>query len=407
MADVSIALGIDDSSIKKMADAIASQVSKSIKNLGLGGKGNAVTAGATAAASFAILQGIFNAVKGVPIIEAMSKMLRLMLVIFFLPFAKFIPAMATTFNWLATNLGKGMQGNLSPGDAASAVGATAIAGAGAGAVVGGSVAGPVGAAAGAAIGTAVGLLPDAAKGIKNIADLAVATFGVPGTISDALDGILAKAGINMPAVRAAVADAMDSLQNWGASMKTSIDSGLQNVQTAIVDFFTVTIPTFLMTTLPDAWKQVWTFFTVTVPAWITTQWESVKTFFGTTVPGWITGAWNSVKTFFTETIPAWIQTMIDTIKSALSHIPGLGGLAPKKAIGGPINNDGLFMLHKGERVISATQNNPQQGGNSITVNINVDSPTVSKEADIQALTRQISLELQQSLRGYVSYANLG
>jgi hypothetical protein len=74
----------------------------------------------------------------------------------------------------------------------------------------------------------------------------------------------------------------------------------------------------------------------------------------------------------------------------------------KMQIGGIIPKDMPIMAHRGERVISATEN--FKGRQEVVINLSVNGPVVREEFDIQRLVREISRQLQVSLRGYVSYA---
>jgi hypothetical protein len=82
--------------------------------------------------------------------------------------------------------------------------------------------------------------------------------------------------------------------------------------------------------------------------------------------------------------------------------------APKNAIGE--NADGTYILGKSETTSSKAlasygtpASSPSSSSGTKTININVDKPTVSSEADIKKLVCSISNELQKENRRYSSY----
>jgi hypothetical protein len=82
------------------------------------------------------------------------------------------------------------------------------------------------------------------------------------------------------------------------------------------------------------------------------------------------------------------------------------GIGDKKGkqIGGVISEEGPYMLHKGERVLSATEGGRATSSSSNTViNINIDKPVVKSEDDIKTLVRELETKLQTELRRRVSY----
>ena len=78
---------------------------------------------------------------------------------------------------------------------------------------------------------------------------------------------------------------------------------------------------------------------------------------------------------------------------------GFGGKG--KQLGGSVSEEGVYYLHKGERVVSATEG--MGGGRGTTINISIDKPVVREEADINKLVRAIETKLQTELRRRVSY----
>jgi hypothetical protein len=81
----------------------------------------------------------------------------------------------------------------------------------------------------------------------------------------------------------------------------------------------------------------------------------------------------------------------------------LGPWYPFRQIGGVISQEGPYYLHRGERVLSATE----KGGSGPTINyaptIRVDSPTIRNDRDIQDLVKEISRQLQIDMRTRSSY----
>jgi hypothetical protein len=112
----------------------------------------------------------------------------------------------------------------------------------------------------------------------------------------------------------------------------------------------------------------------------------------------------------------WIwDTLVSIFTSAFDILKGIGSwvlnfikglFGGKKTtgdhqLGGIISNTGLSLLHKGERVVSATES--KQASKSINLSVNIDSPTISKPADIKQLVREIEVRLGKDMRRRISY----
>jgi len=88
----------------------------------------------------------------------------------------------------------------------------------------------------------------------------------------------------------------------------------------------------------------------------------------------------------------------------ISSSPGAMGLITTlfgKQLGGPISEEGNYYLHKGERVLSATE----RGGSSNVSNISftINNPQIRSDQDIRELVRQIEDRLKSDMRRRVSY----
>ena len=69
-----------------------------------------------------------------------------------------------------------------------------------------------------------------------------------------------------------------------------------------------------------------------------------------------------------------------------------------------ISEDRMAMLHKGERVVSATESSGSHSGNTV-ISVNIDSPSFRSDNDITQLVREIEKRLGKDLRRRVSYTN--
>jgi hypothetical protein len=122
---------------------------------------------------------------------------------------------------------------------------------------------------------------------------------------------------------------------------------------------------------------------------IKTPWEWLKS-----VGVWI---WNILKAPF--------QAVADAIGAAVSAISSAWGSVKRffggKQLDGPIAEEGMYYLHRGERVISATERGG--GGGNVSLNLTINNPTIRKDADIRELVRQINKFQQENMRRYVSY----
>lgn len=108
----------------------------------------------------------------------------------------------------------------------------------------------------------------------------------------------------------------------------------------------------------------------------------------------VTEVWGWIKTFFKGTINV-MSSVWDFIKSLFTS-----GNKKGKQLGGPIATEGIYYLHKGERVLSATERGGS-GGSNISFVIN--NPSISKKQDINDLVSQIEDKLKSGMRRRVSY----
>jgi hypothetical protein len=78
------------------------------------------------------------------------------------------------------------------------------------------------------------------------------------------------------------------------------------------------------------------------------------------------------------------------------------GSGVSRQIGGMISQEGMYNLHRGERIMSATEK--AKGGEApVIVNINIDQPRFKDENDMKTLVRELERKLQTELRRRVSY----
>jgi len=301
----------------------------------------------------------------------------------------------------------------------------AIKGAATGAVLGSVVPG-VGTAAGALAGGAIGggaaSISTAIQGVENLSNAFIAHFAPGSPLARALDGLLSKAGIDMDAVRARVAEFMlVDFPEWIGGVKENF-----------AKFFNDTLPALwgiMVEKTVEAWDTIKAFITVAIPEAVTTAWTTLKDFV-TGIPDEIESAWDSLKTFFTVDVVGWFSPLIDTFKSIKEWIDkinifGGGDTKPASSSGGNgffstigdvvkdlfkpkgegqtglgfVPEDGLFKLHRGEKVTPATRVSPSAGagGRPISTTINF-TGGINQEIDVDALSRRAARLTEMSLR---------
>jgi hypothetical protein len=207
----------------------------------------------------------------------------------------------------------------------------------------------------------------------------------------------------------------------------TIPKAAEDTWNAIVTFFTETLPKVAQ----DVWDSIVKFFTETLPKVAQDVWDSIVKFFTETLPTTLQAGWDAVKRFFTETIPGWFNTMIQKFKDIWNDIKGIWdkvkniggkivdnvvagfkgeekitGPPPKKAVGGPVRETGLYNLHAGERIMTAgeTARAKGKGAGSQSFNnyINI-TANLSNDMDVKSLARKLAEYQETELRRRVSY----
>jgi hypothetical protein len=79
-----------------------------------------------------------------------------------------------------------------------------------------------------------------------------------------------------------------------------------------------------------------------------------------------------------------------------------GGVYQFKQLGGVIGENGMFGLHRGERVLSATERGSSRGMQG-GINITINNPQIRQDNDIKILVRELDSHLKSELRRRVSY----
>lgn len=383
-----------------------------------------VAAGMAAGGILAVLNLIADAVSGLPVVTAIMKILKAILILIFLPLQGVIlPALQGL-----VALVKILKPITSPKTEAEK--GLANVGAIVGAVLGGAVGGVGGALIGGAAGAlAGGMLVKAWQGVENLATIAAAW----------MDKFLSIFGIDMDKVRVAV---------------------VTFLYETIPNFFTVTIPALFskaVKALGDLGERVWrvikAFFTGTIDV-LAVVWEFIKGFFIGTLDV-LAIVWEFIKGLFIGTIDVILQVwefikgifkgeinvvsvvwefikslfkgtvdVASIIGSWLKGILGIGGggegggkqedpadvqrreyLAknpPKIKKDFIITPSGMIETDPADYIIG-TKNPRGMGGAGMTVNINIDKPTLAGQADIKMLVKAIELELYKANRRFNSY----
>ena len=142
---------------------------------------------------------------------------------------------------------------------------------------------------------------------------------------------------------------------------------------------------------------------------LTTYWKTIEKVLNW-VGKFLQTSWTDIqkgldwfKTFISTSFRTVLTAMYNIIKNIVTWLTGLhiGTWHPfsttvEDAI---IKPNGQIIRTSPGDTLMATKGG--MGGNVVTVNIN--NPSVRKDADIKELVRQVSRELQKGLRGYVSY----
>lgn len=115
---------------------------------------------------------------------------------------------------------------------------------------------------------------------------------------------------------------------------------------------------------------------------------------------------SNVVSSIAKTVTPLVSTVSKIVTTVSNVASSIGSFVKKlftgKQLGGPISNEGVYYLHKGERVLSATERkNVNSGGMNITLNIQ--NPVISQKSDIKDLVNQIEDKLKSGIRRRVSY----
>lgn len=108
--------------------------------------------------------------------------------------------------------------------------------------------------------------------------------------------------------------------------------------------------------------------------------------------------WNILKSPF-----EWLRDKMNSFISSIKNAFSFG----KHQVGGLISSEGLHYLHRGERVLSATEASRGSSGPGATFNISIDKPQISSKQDIDALIRELERRMQITMRRYTSYSYHG
>lgn len=148
------------------------------------------------------------------------------------------------------------------------------------------------------------------------------------------------------------------------------------------------------------WNLIKSMFKGTINA-ITQVWAFIKTFFKGTVNA-ITQVWDFIKGLFKGTISA--SSVWSFIKGLFKSKENNSSGTSKSVNDAIITPQGTVYTNPNDYII-ATKNPGALGGKGgMTVNINIDKPTVSNQQDIKALVKAIEQELYKTQKRYNSYA---
>lgn len=398
--EASVKLKGDKVSINAFVNQLERDIEGKISKLGLGkistgisktvgaetkggmGIGSALTQGAAMGAMaggvMAIAGILTDALKDMPIISAIMKIFKIILVLLFLPLipilkpvllglAEFCKAFAPKMKAVADAVGKGIEGIKK---------LTALEGL-----------------------TGISGLRDKVIGQINSWVESVFGTGTAGKVIKFIADWYANLYLSLLEISVRFALWLKSIFT-GANITKAVDWFLEGLGFWIGRFFRVTFDffTWLGQKLSDWWNALikfdwWTWIETNVTAW----WNGLKTF---NFWEWLTGNferwWNSLKSW---DFWGWLQGRITAYLGGITK-----GLSSTKQLGGVISETGMYLMHRGERVATPTERTTPTGGRDVTVNINIDRPSVRSDKDIKDLVKQINFEQQRAMRRYVSYA---
>lgn len=419
--DINIRIPTPNESIQKIADTFEKRVGKglekSISRLGLAdfkpvasgagaaasGAGGDAAAGSKAAIAGGVAGGlvaggvvgllavIADALKDMPIITAIMKMFKLILMILLMPLIPVLKPVLLALAWLAKQLAKIFVPNTEEKNDAAGIGGIV------GALLG-SVLGPLGAVLGAALGAAIGALIAGPMNalMKWLVDVLYA-FGA----------LIVSAGTQF---FIAVGKFIYDLGGLIVKTITWVWSEVQNFGQLIWD--KIIMPAFSFLQNAGAW--IWNMFIQ--PAfnflnncgeWIWMQIIQPAFDFLKNVGTWI---WDNIlkKPFdfvaekLNDVVTA-IKNVVNSIKNSISN--AWNSLFGGSSMGDGVVSNGRIITTDPNDFIIATKNPGALGvGSSGGVTINIDRPSVRNDADIKELVKQISMELYRNQRRSNSYA---
>lgn len=363
-----------------------------------------------------------------PILNASFQILDLALKLFFKPFGDFLGTllrplafwllrMAINFDkWIAANtmsftkdLADKIDKFLNPKPdegitADRAQGAGAVIGGAGGAIIGGIAGGIPGATIGAALGALVGVF------------IVTLTEGLMGFLAAVIGGLI-QLGENLDAAAAELIGAfLGTLEATIGNISSGFIDGAQNalgIVGAALKGVWISITGFVskylsepLTAVGEAWKIFLTGLTnwwdtnikPILDGWIQ-KWNS---FFETTIRPVLNGIGDAFNSLVQGVIDA-INGIIDYINKTLGpfgvHVDPIGR---KQAGSDFISEEGMYYLHRGEKVMNATSQ--EQGSSSVSFSPSITvNASVSNNMDLNTLANQLVELMNSELRRKVSY----
>jgi len=429
MADVEVSVGLklDDGEVKgagnKFAEAIKRDLQGLANSLGLGKVSSYATAGATGGASaggggavagmavgagigagitmmMGALTFIADALRDFPIVTGVMKLLKMILTILFLP----IVPLLKPFLSILVNFAKMLLPVMT--EMANKIQAIFDAGGG--------------------IGDVMAMI------YNDYLEPAIIKFAewlgtkLPAMAQWAGDKLANFIGVVMPKLLSTAWNALVAFIKGlvEGMMKTGLGAGIGAISGAIAGGLVFGPMGAILAGAIGAWIGGWLIpklveWTAVIWSWLKVAWTVLCNFILVTLPKTLLNVWNALCSFVkglgASMGSAWssavtavtkaIRAIADAISSAVNWILRLfRSSSSGKQIGGVIPKEGMYYLHAGERVISATEPNPRgKGGGIGNVNISINNPSFRKDDDIKTLVKEISRELQINTRRYMSY----
>jgi hypothetical protein len=391
-SDIGNAIGEGASSILRKLGfgAITTQVQKATASVpaGAGGftYGKAIAGGVAAGMAMSGMTAIIDSLKDMPVVVAIMKIFKIILLMLLMPLIPILKPIMTKLADFAKSFMGWVKANPEPAAGMAGMAVGGIIGASLGKMLGGVVGETVGALIGAAVGLSFGAPPKT-------------------SVEDALP---------------ATTDFANAIDKWVTGFNATLPDLNLLLDTYVYLPIQEWFSKFSWEPITKAWASFWNKLAEGVDTLVNVLKEGVNSVVRT-VNKWLGTSFKELTSTVTSggmsftTSPAFAEAL-KAAKKGEGGTPatpskgytGIPSIVPWGNIkgwqlGGTVPATGMYMLHKGEEITSATKAGKGKGIISPTININIDRPSIRDDRDIKELVKQINFEQQRAMRRYVSY----